>query len=453
MGITREDVELLRKAEENVVGFVMDDDNDAKVYSSLLLRILKNANDDAKVTMYVLRRLDTVVNDEPSLLPKRARQIASASAPPVEKDLLTDEAPSTSSLHAVQLDAEPFMALLAQSNSPVAVAAAHTLALLLAAPKVESADTEAFVRWILAELDSAGSSPSGITQARDYVPTLAILLRRIDVRHEVGQSGGVQLLCRLLQITSRDSSNSSSSGGAATATQSVPQLLYELCFCLWTLSFEEKLQPDFVTTGAIHTLTGMVQAAPREKVQRMCIAIFANLAQAESHHRSRFFREMHAAGLMKALESLKDLKAGKWKDSDIAEDLDLVLDALAHNYQEISTWERYAAEVKSGNLAWGACHEDQFWKENVRSIEEDDFSLLKHLCTLLTSNDEEIVSIACHDIGEFCRFYPRGRDIAKHFGAKDAIMGLIDSENHDVQRHALSAISKIMVNKWEGVHA
>jgi len=109
--------------------------------------------------------------------------------------------------------------------------------------------------------------------------------------------------------------------------------------------------------------------------------------------------------------------------------------------------------VKSGNLAWGACHEQQFWKENVRCIEEDDFAVVRRLCTLLHSPDEEVIAIACYDIGEFCRFYPRGRDIAKHFGAKDAIMALIDSENPEIQRHALNSISKIMVNKWEGMSA
>lgn len=39
--------------------------------------------------------------------------------------------------------------------------------------------------------------------------------------------------------------------------------------------------------------------------------------------------------------------------------------------------------------------------------------------------------------------------IAKRLGAKTIIMGLIDHENADLQRHALQSVSKMMVQNWE----
>lgn len=39
--------------------------------------------------------------------------------------------------------------------------------------------------------------------------------------------------------------------------------------------------------------------------------------------------------------------------------------------------------------------------------------------------------------------------IAKNLGAKDMVMARIEDSNPDVQRQALSCMSKIMVNHWE----
>ena len=67
---------------------------------------------------------------------------------------------------------------------------------------------------------------------------------------------------------------------------------------------------------------------------------------------------------------------------------------------------------------------------------------------MTTSNDEEVQAIACYDIGEFVRHYPNGRAIARSLGAKDIIMKLVDHSNKELQRHALTAVSKMMVQNW-----
>ena len=74
------------------------------------------------------------------------------------------------------------------------------------------------------------------------------------------------------------------------------------------------------------------------------------------------------------------------------------------------------------------------------------------LVALTSSNDEEVQSIACYDIGEFVRHYPNGRVIARSLGAKDIVMRLVDHSNEELQRHALTAVSKMMVQNWEYVH-
>ncbi len=80
------------------------------------------------------------------------------------------------------------------------------------------------------------------------------------------------------------------------------------------------------------------------------------------------------------------------------------------------------------------------------------FSLLQTLVALTASHDEEVQAIACYDIGEFVRHYPNGRVIARSLGAKDIVMRLVDHTNEELQRHALTAVSKMMVSNWAAVH-
>jgi V-type H+-transporting ATPase subunit H len=131
-----------------------------------------------------------------------------------------------------------------------------------------------------------------------------------------------------------------------------------------------------------------------------------------------------------------------------------VLSKLCHNnYKEMSRWDLYVNEVMSGNLEWGILHTEKFFKQNCRELEgkNGDFMLLKRLIVLLTSDDDDIASVACFDIGEFVRHYPNGKMIAKQLGAKEAIMKLIEHDNADLQRHALTSMSKMLVQNWEAV--
>lgn len=128
-----------------------------------------------------------------------------------------------------------------------------------------------------------------------------------------------------------------------------------------------------------------------------------------------------------------------------------MLNKLLHeNYKELSRWDVYENEVLTGNLEWGVLHDEKFFRENCRMLEGKDcnFLLLKRLILLAASDDEDVACIACYDIGEFVRHYPNGRSIAKRLGAKDTIMKLIEHENTDLQRHALQAVSKMMVQNW-----
>ena len=45
-----------------------------------------------------------------------------------------------------------------------------------------------------------------------------------------------------------------------------------------------------------------------------------------------------------------------------------------------STFDRWVAEVVSRRLKWGTLvHDEKFWRENARLLEQNDFELLKYV--------------------------------------------------------------------------
>ncbi|RHY01165.1 hypothetical protein DYB25_002134 [Aphanomyces astaci] len=177
-----------------------------------------------------------------------------------------------------------------------------------------------------------------------------------------------------------------------------------VCFCLWTLSFSEEAVDAFGTSGAISALIQQVVAAPREKVVRVALEALQNLLGKQN---GAYNERMLDGGLLKTLTNLRDRK---WTDEDITKSITAIRDVLIREFKE-----------------------------------------LKLLIELLESDDPKTVAVALYDLGDFVRFYPNGKHIAKRLGAKKVAMKLMTHENPDVQKQALTCISKMMVNKWEFV--
>lgn len=254
----------------------------------------------------------------------------------------------------------------------------------------------------------------------------------------------------------RQSSQSNRKPNGASAQQ-----LYEMCFCVWAMTYDcnssSHVRTTFARDGGVKSLCDLISSAPREKVVRVALSSLRNLAECKSDGSEKggqkivdgaaFLTEMITCGLMKSIDLMQERQ---WSDPDILDDLKVLNKLLHDNYKEMSRWDVYENEILSGHLEWGVLHSEKFFKEHCKKLEgkNGDFYLLKNLIVLVSSNDDEISAVACYDIGEFVRHYPNGRSIAKRLGAKDAIMRLIDNENVELQRHALQSVSKMMVQNW-----
>ena len=108
------------------------------------------------------------------------------------------------------------------------------------------------------------------------------------------------------------------------------QQLYELCFCLWTLTYEcntsATVRTNFARDSVVQSLVDIVASAPREKVVRVTLSALRNLAictgdMGDANNRnaingSIFLREMISAGLIKQIDLMKERP---WTDPDIVE--------------------------------------------------------------------------------------------------------------------------------------
>ncbi len=114
--------------------------------------------------------------------------------------------------------------------------------------------------------------------------------------------------------------------------------------------------------------------------------------------------------VLKQLEILQQ-SGQKFEDSELKEDIDFLTEKLQASVQDLSSFDEYATEVKSGRLEWSPVHSsEKFWRENAMRLNEKNYELLKILVRLLeTSKDPLVLSVAAHDLGEYVRHYPRGK--------------------------------------------
>jgi V-type H+-transporting ATPase subunit H len=203
---------------------------------------------------------------------------------------------------------------------------------------------QALINWLTSRLQSSLVTSLGVV-----TPTLVVLSTCHEARIVLDRAGGIGYLSRHLRAVrsnnnhwrmesppspntilrtnkngSRYSSNLPSKGSSSNSSASVQQL-YELCFCLWTMTYECEedldIRKHFHRDGAVAALVQLVASAPREKVVRLALSALVNLAACENNRGSKiggstFLTEMIGCNLMKSIDLLKERH---WSDPDIVQ--------------------------------------------------------------------------------------------------------------------------------------
>merc|ERR1719277_598195 len=161
------------------------------------------------------------------------------------------------------------------------------------------------------------------------------------------------------------------------------QIQYQLTFCLWVLSFNVEVATKLNKFGVIPILADVLSDAQKEKVSRIILAVFRNLIEKpeEAEVKKENCISMVQCKVMKQLELLEQRK---FEDEDIVEDIEYLNEKLNASVQDLSSFDEYITEVKSGRLEWSPVHRsERFWRENAHHLNDRNYELLKILITLL----------------------------------------------------------------------
>ncbi|KAH8341511.1 V-type proton ATPase subunit H isoform X1 [Drosophila kikkawai] len=228
------------------------------------------------------------------------------------------------------------------------------------------------------------------------------------------------------------------------------QVQYQLVFCLWVLTFNPLLAAKMNKFSVIPILADILSDCAKEKVTRIILAVFRNLI--EKPEDSSVAKD-HCIAMVqcKVLKQLSILEQRRFDDEDITADVEYLSEKLQNSVQDLSSFDEYATEVRSGRLEWSPVHKSaKFWRENAQRLNEKNYELLRILVHLLeTSKDAIILSVACFDIGEYVRHYPRGKHVLEQLGGKQIVMQHLGHEDPNVRYEALLAVQKLMVHNWE----
>ncbi|XP_044272286.1 V-type proton ATPase subunit H isoform X2 [Tribolium madens] len=227
------------------------------------------------------------------------------------------------------------------------------------------------------------------------------------------------------------------------------QVQYQLIFCLWVLTFNPLLAEKMNKFNVIPILADILSDSVKEKVTRIILAVFRNLI--EKPEDSQVAKE-HCIAMVqcKVLKQLNIFEQRKFDDEDVTGDVEFLTEKLQSSVQDLSSFDEYATEVKSGRLEWSPVHKSKFWRENAQRLNEKNYELLRILIHLLeTSKDPLVLSVASYDIGEYVRHYPRGKHVIEQLGGKQLVMQLLAHEDPNVRYEALLAVQKLMVHNWE----
>ncbi|XP_071001475.1 V-type proton ATPase subunit H isoform X2 [Oncorhynchus clarkii lewisi] len=292
---------------------------------------------------------------------------------------------------------------------------------------MEGSDLNYYFNWIKTQLSS---------QSSQYVQCVAgclqLMLRVNEYRFAWVEADGVNCITAVL------------------SNKCGFQLQYQMGFCVWLLAFNSQLCEQLRRYNVVPALSDILQESVKEKVTRIILAAFRNLLEKSA---DRETRQEYALAMIqcKVLKQLENLDQQKYDDEDITEDIKFLLESLGESVQDLSSFDEYSSELKSGRLEWSPVHKsEKFWRENAVRLNEKNYELLKILTRLLeVSDDPQVIAVAAHDVGEYVRHYPRGKRVIEQLGGKQLVMNHMHHDDQLVRYNALLAVQKLMVHNWE----
>lgn len=267
------------------------------------------------------------------------------------------------------------------------------------------------------------------------------------------------------------------------------QLQYQISYVFWLLSYNKSIAQSFASDQTIvEALSEALKNVQKEKVVRIIVATFVNVIKSvESFgYKTKLrsfnlhlinlkvprsldlimenFCNLEPKNLTQKVDNQQDTSAGSKQtvvvkkkseseiDPDLVDDCQFLSKTLYEAEATLSSFEEYMTELDTGRLDFTPVHKSQnFWANNAHKFNDNKYSMLVKLRSILESQASETreLKVACHDLGEYTRYYPIGKQVLENLGIKSHIMRLMLHKDKHVQLEALRAVQKMMVQNWE----
>jgi V-type H+-transporting ATPase subunit H len=264
-----------------------------------------------------------------------------------------------------------------------------------------------------------------LSQASVALEGLKRALRSEAFRAAFIENKGINLLLDLLQQSQKVNNTDA---------------LYHILFCIWALTYSAEgagqlSEGEFVPQLA--RLLSNIQPE-REELVRLLTLIISQLNPSISFIEAAYDNDM--------LRLIRSFQTKHYVDPELAKLIAETGDKMNLGLKHLSLWDKYVREVKSGRLHNSLSHRSElFWKANVERFGENNFAVLLALRDLLKSDDEETVTVACHDLGEYVSRHPLGRVKLEEIHAKEIIMELMSSKSPAIQSQALRTTQLLLL--------
>jgi len=192
----------------------------------------------------------------------------------------------------------------------------------------------------------------------------------------------------------------------------------------------------------------LIRISPKEKITRLLLSTLYNLF---TTNRATL---LPAAGLARLPALLQTLKTRHLSDPDLLEDLNNLVEMVEEYTATQTTFDEYAAELRSGHLRWSPPHRSpSFWVENARRIlEENKGELPKLLLGIMAKpwdSDKQVLAIGCNDVACLVKEVPEKRPMLEKIGLKTRVMELMQDENENVRWESLRAVGEWLRYSFE----
>jgi len=202
-------------------------------------------------------------------------------------------------------------------------------------------------------------------------------------------------------------------------------------------SYDEDIATKRYTeqSNIIRNIVRLIAECDTEKIRRVGFATLKNLRNKSSNDAQMIYAKLNTV--------LKTLSTKVWADKDISDDIAIITDVVEKQLIEMTSWDKYKQEVLSQELEWSPSHtSEKFWRESVVKFSENDFRLVGVLVELLNSKKPTVQAIACHDLGEFSRFHPRGKRFIQEHQIHTKVMLLLNQAGDEEVQKTLSSASR-----------